>query len=90
VLLPESISVPAPVLVSPPAPPIPWLMVVSKPLVSMVPPPALSVIVRVVARLKLAPNCSVPPLKVSAPVLAPRLLSAETLTMPALKLVPPE
>src|SRR5262249_60121600 len=57
-------------------------------LVWMVPPRALSVIARVFDRLKLAPSCSVPPPKVSGPVLAPRLLSALTLTVPPLRLAP--
>jgi len=58
------------------------------PFVSIVPPPALSVTAR--AELKPAPYRSVPPLKVSPPAAAPRLLSALTLSAPALTVVPPE
>src|SRR3954471_16473120 len=61
-------------------------MVLLNPLVSNVPPPALRVMARVLARLKLVPNCSVPPLKVSAPVLAPRLPSDEIDRVPWLML----
>jgi hypothetical protein len=82
--------VPAPVLVNELAPAIPWEIVVEKLLVSMVPPPALSVIARVLDRSKVAPNCNVPPPKLSPRVAAPRLLSADTASVPALSDVPPE
>jgi hypothetical protein len=57
------------------------------PLVSNVPPPALSV----TARLLTKPdrNCSVPPPKVSPPAAAPRLASELTASVPLLMVVPP-
>ena len=89
-LAPERVSVPAPTLVRPPVPPMPCETVVLKLLVSIVPPPASSVIARVPARLKLAPSCSVPPLKVSPPLALPRLASLDTDSVPAFSVVPPE
>jgi hypothetical protein len=71
-------------LVNPPEPVIAWETVVSKPLVSNVPPPAFRAMARVLARLKFAPSRSVPPLKVSPPLAAPRLASAETPSVPPL------
>src|SRR5262245_47244361 len=58
------------------------------PLVSNVPPPALSVTARLV--VKPDRNCKAPPPKARPPELLPRLLSAETATVPALIVVPPE
>ena len=69
---------------------MPCETVVSKLLVSTVPPPALSVIARVPARSKLAPSRSVPPSSVSPPAALPRLASAEADTVPALIVVLPE
>jgi hypothetical protein len=86
-LLPPSVSVPVPVLLNAPVPPIAWEIVVEKPLVSMLPPPALSVIVRVLDRLKLAPSCRVPPPKASARPHCRRCRPTET--MPPLMAVPP-
>ena len=58
------------------------------PLVSTVPPPALSV----TARFEVKPdrNCKVPPPNERVPELLPRLLSADTASVPALIVVPPE
>ena len=84
---PVNIRVPLPTQVSEPVPEIACAMVVSKKLVSIVPPSALSVIGRVADRSKLLVNCSVPPLKVSA--LAPRLSAALTLMTPSLRVVSP-
>jgi hypothetical protein len=50
----------------------------------------LSVIARVFDRLKLAPNCNVPPPKARPPAALPRLLSADTASAPALTVVPPK
>jgi hypothetical protein len=61
--------------------------VASLALVSKVPPPALSVIVRSVE--KPARNRSVPPLKVSPPAAAPRLAFELTASTPPLMVVPP-
>ncbi len=58
VLVPLRVSVPAPVLIEEPLPVIACEISVLKPLVSIAPPPAFSVRDRVVARLKLAKNCS--------------------------------
>ena len=58
-----------------------WLIVVSKPLVLIRPPPLPMVIARVDARSKLAPNLSVPRLsKVMPPVALPSAASLETIT----------
>src|ERR1700682_935360 len=69
--MPDSVSMPLPALTAAPVPPIAWATIVLNPWVSNVPPPAFSVMVRLFARSKLAPNCSVPPLNVRPPVLAP-------------------
>ena len=90
-LLPESVSVPAPVLVSPPAPLLPMALakVTSFPLVSIVPPPACSVTDRTEMSTFPAPKAywSVPPLKLSGP--APRLLIVVNCTAPSLRFRPP-
>jgi hypothetical protein len=61
--------------------------VASLPLVSTVPPPALSV----TARFEVKPdrNCKVPPPKMRPPALLPRLLSADTASVPAVMVVGP-
>ncbi len=64
-----------------------WVSVV--PLAVSKVPDELRVVV-VGFRVRVAVLWSVPPLKVRAPVLAPKLLAAEMLKVPALKLVPPE
>jgi hypothetical protein len=58
------------------------------PLVSKVPPPAL----RVTPRLELKPAryCSVPPPKARPPPALPRLLSADTASVPVLTVVAPK
>ncbi len=56
--------------------------VASLPLVSKVPPPLLSVTVRLVVNPER--NCNVPPLKERLPELLPRLLSLDTASVPAL------
>ena len=56
--------------------------VATLPLVSNVPPPALSVTARF--ELKPARYCSVPPLKLSPPAAAPRLPSDEIASVPPL------
>ena len=76
-----------PTLVRPPGP---LMLPVSNgplPFVSKVPPPALSVMARLLKKLPL--NCSVPPLKLMPPLALPRLLSADTASVPALMMVPP-
>src|SRR5262249_28400214 len=88
VSVPVSVSVPVPILVSPPVPEIVPASVALLPLVSNVPPPALSVTARLV--VKPDRNCKAPPPKARPPELLPRLLSAETATVPALIVVPPE
>jgi hypothetical protein len=87
VLAPDSVIVPTPTLVRPPAPPIAPASVALLPLVSNVPPPAFSVTVRLV--VKPVRNCSVPPPKARPPDAAPRLLSAVTASVPPLIVVPP-
>src|SRR5438132_2940906 len=57
------------------------------PLVSKVPPPALSVTARLV--VKPERNCKAPPPKARPPALLPRLPSLETASVPALTIVPP-
>src|SRR5438552_120632 len=57
------------------------------PLVSNVPPPALSVTPRF--EVKPARYCSVPPPKLSPPDVLPRLASVLTASVPALIVVPP-
>ena len=86
--MPESISVPAPVLVKPPRPEITPLRP-SAPVSTWKVPP---LVLRVIARLLLNPAVvsSVPPLKVNAPVEVPRLSSALTERIPPLIVVPPE
>src|SRR5262245_7891751 len=94
VVAPEYVSVPVrvraplPILVSPPVPAIVPASVALLPLVSNVPPPELSVTARLV--VKPERNCKAPPPKARPPALLPRLLSAETATVPALIVVPPE
>ena len=87
VLIPFSVRLPAPAFVSAPAPLMMPASVASNPLVSTVPPPAPSVTAR--ADVKPAPYCSVPPFNVSPPDVAPRLTSLDTLSVPALTVVPP-
>ena len=79
---------PAPVLVKPPSPETMPLRL-SVPVSAWKVPPLVS---RVIARLLLNPAVvsSVPPLKVNAPVEAPRLSSALTERIPPLIVVPPE
>jgi hypothetical protein len=86
-LAPDSVSVPAPVLVRPPAPEMVPASVALLPLVSKVPPPALSV----TARLVVNPERyrSVPPPKARPPEAAPRFASAATASAPPLMVVPP-
>jgi hypothetical protein len=57
------------------------------PLVSNVPPPALSVTPRF--EVKPARYCSVPPPKLSPPDVSPRLASVLTASVPPLIVVPP-
>ena len=86
-LLPPRVSVPGPVLVSPPGA-ADGADEVGVPAVSNVPPPAPSVMAR--SEFTFAPVvCSVPPPKASAPAASPRLLSAETESVPPLMVVPP-
>ena len=88
--MPVNVSELPPTFVSePPAPEIPCEIVVSNPLVSMVPPEVPRAIARVPARLKVAPNCSVPPFNVTPPEALPRLLSAATDKTPPVIDVPP-
>ena len=75
-----------PVFVSPPVPEMVPLRVAALPLVSNVPPPALSVIARPLEKPAL--NCSVPPPKVSPLPATPRLLSAATASVPPLIVAP--
>jgi hypothetical protein len=79
---------PAPILVSPPLPTMLPDSVALLPLVSKVPPPALSVMSRLV--VKPDRNCKAPPPKARPPVLLPRLPSLETASVPALTVVPPK
>jgi hypothetical protein len=87
-LLPDSVSVPAPILVSPPVPLMVPASVALLPLVSNVPPPLLSATVRLM--VKPERNCKAPPPKARPPALPPRLLSADTASVPVLIVVPPE
>ncbi len=66
-----------------------WAIDAVCPFVSNVPPDAPSVTARVEASAKFAPQRSVPPLSVSAPVEAPRPLSAFTTTAPPASVVAP-
>jgi hypothetical protein len=80
----DSVSVPAPVLMRPPAPVIaPCCASVVPATVSMVPPAASTVMARL--RVKLAVVCRVPPSKPSVPATSPRLPLAETESTPALR-----
>src|SRR5262249_58708982 len=88
VLAPANTSVPSPILVRPPLPPMAPASVALLPLVSKVPPPALSVTARLV--VKPDRNCSVPPPKARPLAAAPRLASAATASTPPLLAVPPE
>ena len=87
-LAPESVSVPAPILVSPPMPESVPPSVELLPLVSKVPPPKLSVTARF--EVKPARYCKVPPPSVRVPEPLPRLLSADTASVPPLIVVPPK
>ena len=74
---------PAPVLVRPPLPPMSPLRPAKGPApTSIVPPPALSVMVRPVVNA--VSNRNVPPLKLSPPDASPRLASCDTARVPAL------
>ena len=80
VLSPDSLSVPAPILVSPPLPEIVPARIAKLPLVSTVPPAEFSV----TSRLEKKPErySSVPPLKLRPPRSLPRLSSADTARVP--------
>jgi hypothetical protein len=83
-----NVSVPVPVFARAPEPPItPLIVSVVLALTSNVPPPVSSAVAR--AEAKVAVVFSVPPLKLSGPVAAPRLSSAETCSVPALIVGPP-
>src|SRR5207248_1197648 len=81
-------SVPEPALLKPAVPETTPLRVLVLPCVSSVPPVEVSDTLR--ATVTLARVWSVPPPRVSAPLVLPRFASAEIATVPALTTVPPE
>ena len=86
-MAPLKVSVLVPIFVRSPLPLITPAMLTLLPLVSNVPPPALSVTPRF--EVKPARYCSVPPPKLSPPDVLPRLASVLTASVPALIVVPP-
>ena len=97
VLLPVSVSVPAPVLTSPPDPLISWLILVLKPFVSITARVLASIVIGRVGLRSNAPAnrndaafaMSGSPLKLIAPPGAPRLPSLDTCRTPPVTTVPP-
>ncbi len=90
---PPSVSPPWPALVKAPLP-LRFCVASVKVLLgsATVIPPPLDVVVtgRVVEENEVPSTCSVPPSSVNTPAVEPRLLSAETASVPPLSMVPPE
>lgn len=89
-LVPDRISLPLPSMLNTAAPLTDPATVTVLPFRMSVPPPPVTTMLRVVARSKVESNSIRPPASVSVPVAAPKLASEETLSVPLLRVVPPE
>ena len=87
VFTPDKVKTPVPVLLNEPVPEKTPLKVRSYPLVSMVPPPAFTVPVRV--KLRDVKICKAPPSKLSVPLTLPKFPSPFTATTPPFRVRPP-
>ena len=90
-LFPDSVKVPAPFLVSPPAPPITPAMLTALALLSMI-PVEVSVVPRVPGEVIVPPACKVPPVNIRVLVAlpSPSAALAFAFRVPAARVVAPE